>query len=65
MEAPEPVPADQAETLEEFCAAVSMTDRRVELVAGFYADERRNGRAHDTRDAWQARFAAFQRRPVS
>ena len=65
MAASEPVPAEQAETLEEFCAAVSMSDRRVELVAGFYADERRSGRAHDTRTAWQARFAAFQRRPVS
>ncbi len=65
MEAPEPVSAAEAETLEEFCAAVSQTDRRVELVAGFYADERSAGRSRDTRDAWQARFGAFQRRPVS
>lgn len=65
MEAPEPVSADQAETLEEFCAAVSLADKRVELVAGFYADERRSGRFHDTRAAWESRFAAFQRRPVS
>lgn len=65
METPEPVSVEATETLDEFCAAVSLTDRRVELIAGFYADERRNGRAIDTRDAWNARYAAFQSRPAS
>ncbi len=65
MKTPEPAPAAEAVTLEEFCASASMTDRRVEMVAGFYADERRSGRVSDTPDAWRARFVAFQRRPVS
>ena len=58
-------PAEPAEMLEEFCAHVSMTDRRVELIAGFHADEKRAQHARATRAEWQRRFAAFQRRPVS
>lgn len=53
------------EPLAEFCRQLSASDRRLELISGFYADEQSQGRAHATRADWEARFAAFQRRPVS
>jgi len=50
--------------LQEFCASVSAHDKRVELIAGFFSDEKRAGRHHDTAEAYQERLEAFAIRPV-
>ncbi|MBI1207449.1 MAG: hypothetical protein GC191_09210 [Azospirillum sp.] len=50
-------------TLTEFCARASATDKRVELLAGFYRDENAAGRVTDDESAYRARLAAFIIRP--
>lgn len=42
--------------LDEFCAEVSLSDKRVELIAVFAFRERANGTTHDTRDAYRSRY---------
>jgi hypothetical protein len=46
-------------TLDEFCARLSNTDKRVELIGGFHHSERAAGHAKDTEAAFQSRFVAF------
>lgn len=62
-EAPAPA-ADARVTIGEFCAEMSMTDRRVELLAAFAADETRASRLSDGHGAYAARYAEFRNRPV-
>lgn len=69
--APEPVadapaaePARFRLPLDAFCAAQSLADRRVELIAAFQYDEKANGRLLDEHDAYAARYDAFARRPA-
>ena len=66
--ASEPVQAQAAAvpgiTLDEFCQRLSRTDKRVELIAGFHADESSGGRLKDAEDQYLARFAAFINKPV-
>jgi hypothetical protein len=52
------------QTVEEFCQQLSAADRNVELIAGFYADEKAHGRHKDSADAFGQRYAAFANRPV-
>lgn len=51
-------------SLEEFCARLSAQDRRVEMIGGFYADERRAGQNMDREINFRERFAAFCGRSV-
>lgn len=51
-------------TLDEFCARLSVGDRRFELIAAFHFDERTNGKAKDFETAYRARFEAFATKPV-
>lgn len=51
-------------TVDEFCTRTSSTDRRVELLAGFRADEVRNGRIKDSEANFASRFLAFAARPA-
>ena len=51
-------------TLEEFCTRVSRTDRRVELLGGFYAVERAAGRVKDTEVAYTKRLGDFANAPA-
>lgn len=69
MPAKDPTPVESPPetfdlTLEEFCRRLSATDTRVEMVAGFYADETAAGRVKDSSEAFDTRYAAFQSRPV-
>lgn len=50
--------------LNEFCASLSSTDKRVELISGFHSDELREERFFDTSAAYSERFEAFAVRPV-
>ena len=64
--APAPEVADTPThvTLQEFCSSLSAHDKRVELIAGFHSDEKREGRHFDTEAAYKERFEAFADRPV-
>lgn len=57
-------PRDFELTINEFCIRRSATDRRVELLGAFAADERRAGHLKDTSDAYTRRLAAFTTRPI-
>lgn len=45
--------------LEEFCAHLSLSDKRVELIAAFHHVEASAKRIIDTFEAYKARFEAF------
>lgn len=66
--APESMPGEDPSafdvTLEEFCSGLSGSDKRVELIAGFYADARATGPAKAPAATYQAAFAAFVTRPA-
>ncbi len=64
VEAVTTVQADPVISLTEFCIRLSETEKRVELIGGFEADERRNGRKNDTAAAFAARFSEFVSRPA-
>ena len=51
-------------SLTEFCARLSATVRRPELLAGFEFSERTAGRVKDKPEAFQARFDKFCNKPV-
>lgn len=51
-------------TIDEFCAQLSSTDRRVELIGGFHAEERAAERFKDLASAYAARFTTFVGRPA-
>jgi hypothetical protein len=61
--APE-APVEDGMTLTEFCIRLSKVDRRVELIGGFEADEKRAGHVKDSEAAFAARFQAFVTKPV-
>lgn len=46
-------------TLQEFCARLSKTCSRTELIGAFEYAERRAGRLKDAEDAFNDRFKAF------
>jgi hypothetical protein len=50
--------------LDEFCADLSRTDTRVELIAVFNYRERAAGRYHDTVAGYAARYAATHDSPT-
>ena len=51
-------------TLQEFCANLSKTDKRVELIAAFFYDETKNGRVKDTESGFKSRYLTFAKKPV-
>jgi len=51
-------------SLHEFCARLSMTVRRPELIGGFEHHERINGHLEDTEAGFQASFSSFRNKPV-
>lgn len=51
-------------SLDEFCSRLSQTDRRVELIGGFHADELAAGRVKDTEEAFAVRFIKFINQPA-
>lgn len=64
--APVQVEAPQAFdlTVDEFCARLSATDRRPELIYAFSRDELRAGRVKDSTANFTSRFASFANRPA-
>ncbi len=50
--------------LEEFCSRLSGNDKRVELVNGFYYDEKQAGHIKGIESEFKARFAEFINKPV-
>jgi len=52
-------------TVEEFCAGLSQTDKRVEMIGAFCAEERTAGRVRDDAVAYRKRYQAFCTRPVN
>lgn len=51
-------------SLDEFCARLSTSDRRVELIGGFHHSERAAGHTVDTEAAFAGRFVAFCNAPA-
>lgn len=46
-------------SLKRFCTDLSVSDRKVELIGGFYHSESVAGRLFDTKEAYLERYAAF------
>lgn len=59
-----PSETSQQLTLTEFCIRLSQHDKRVVLIGGFEATERKAGRIKDSEAAYQARFAEFTNKPA-
>lgn len=57
-------PKEFTQTLQEFCSALSTTDRRVEMIGAFHSVERAAGRMRDTATNYQKRFTAFLTQPA-
>lgn len=57
-------PAVVTLTLHEFCARLSETVNRPELIGAFEFVERRAGRMRDTEQAYRDRFTAFTNSPA-
>lgn len=51
-------------SIDEFCARLSVGDKRVELIGAFNVAEKRARRASDTEAAYRARYQAFINKPV-
>lgn len=65
--APQLAPApdtDPTMTLDEFCARLSETVKRPELIGGFHFVERAAGRQRDTAASFQSRLGEFMNKPV-
>lgn len=56
--------AGEMVTLDEFCSRLSRTVRRVELIGGFYAVEKKAGHLKDTEPVFQAAFDKYRNRPI-
>lgn len=63
-EKPEVIQDDFKLSLKEFCTRISSTDRRVELIGGFFAHEKGAGRMNDFESAYKARLENFAKRPA-
>jgi len=63
---PVPAPGPQVfpQTVDEFCAELSATDRRPELIYAFACDEKRAGRVNDLAFNFLSRLTVFANRPV-
>ena len=62
---PDPVaPTEFPLSLEEYCANRSSTDRRVELIGGFYHVEKVAGRLFDTPTNYDVRYESFRTSPI-
>jgi hypothetical protein len=51
-------------SLDEFCARLSASDGRVEMISGFHYSERKAGHLNDTSVAFKKRYEAFADQPV-
>lgn len=51
-------------SLNEFCARLSTTDKRVELIGGFEHQERVAGRRSDTEESYSKRYTEFLNKPA-
>jgi hypothetical protein len=57
--------AAESLTLDEFCARLSKTDKRVELIGGFFADAKKRGHNKDVDVGFLRAFAEYADRPVN
>lgn len=58
-------PIDEFELpIAEFCASLSVTDRRVEMIGAFHHTETLAGRVKDTRSAFLGRYNDFCNAPA-
>lgn len=51
-------------SLDEFCAQLSQTDKRVESIGAFHTTEKAAGRVKDLASAYAARFSDFLNKPM-
>jgi hypothetical protein len=51
--------------LDEFCARLSSTDKRVEMISAFHHLEKLAGKLQDTGKAYANRYTAFINRPCA
>ena len=52
------------QSLEEFCTQLSTTDKRVELIGGFFSVEKAAGRIVATASVFLTRFQDFMTQPA-
>lgn len=64
QDAPAAPAAEFPVSLDNFCADLSKSDKRVELIGGFHFTERAAGRLRDVASAYSARFQSFVTRPA-
>lgn len=64
MTAPVPAPKPATVPLHEWAQAITVSDKRVELVNAFFAVEHAAGRDHDTEANYAARLLAFANAPA-
>ncbi len=60
----QPLPTVPALTLTEFCARLSETVKRPELIGSFHHSEKVNGNLVGTASEFQSRYDAFVNKPV-
>lgn len=65
MEPSAPYAATEVMSLDDFCRDLSTKDRRVELISGFFAREKRLGRAKQTRAEFMRDFDEFMHGPTA
>lgn len=56
-------PDEFPQSLRDFCCDLSLSDKRVEMIAAFDADERAAGRLSDLPSQYRTRYQAFCVRP--
>ena len=61
----DPVDTGEALTLDEFCARLSKSDKRVELIGGFYSDAKKRGQNKDFDVGFLRAFESYAARPVN
>ncbi|MDP3327202.1 hypothetical protein [Parvibaculum sp.] len=64
VETPASAPETFPKTVDEFCAELSVSEKRVELIYAFSQDEKNNGRVKDMAENYRSRFEAFATKPV-
>jgi len=52
-------------SLDEFCARLSKSDKRVELIGGFHADAKKRGQHKDFDVGFLRAFESYASRPVT
>ncbi|EPT1451927.1 hypothetical protein ACVOZ6_003515 [Escherichia coli] len=62
--APEAQPTEFAQSLDEFCTALSLNEPRYTVIGAFHYVETKAGRVKDLPSAYAKRYADFKNTPI-